>query len=70
MRAAILAALQRFGELTYSELAMCLEDELAGKFSGSVKWYCVSVKQDLEARGILKAWPKTRPLRWYIERSA
>lgn len=70
MRSAILDALARFGDMTYSELAICLEDELAGKFSGSVKWYCVSVKQDLEARGILKARPKTRPSRWYVDHSA
>ena len=69
MRAAIVDVLDRYGDMTFTELANCLEGELAGKFDGSVKWYCVSVKQDLEARGVLRFRPKTKPPCWYVDHS-
>jgi hypothetical protein len=36
-------------------------DELQTSFEGKVMWYCVSVKLDLEARGIIERIPKTSP---------
>ena len=41
-------------------------EELKNKFSGSIPWYVVSVKLDLEARGILERIPKTSPHRLRI----
>ena len=37
--------------------------ELSDAFDGKVVWYIVTVKLDLEARGILERIPKTSPHR-------
>lgn len=66
IRAAILDALAQDGELTFTELSQTLGESLAGKFDGSIGWYTTTVKLDLEARGILRARPKTSPPRWYV----
>ena len=70
IRSAMLELLERSGDMTFTEIGNALTDELRGKFEGSVMWYSVSVKQDLEARGILKFRPKTKPPKWYIDHTA
>ena len=56
----IIDALQD-NELTFTELSNQIENKLNGKFEGSIGWYVVCVKLDLEARGIVERIPKTRP---------
>lgn len=52
-KSAILARLKLAGDQTFTDLAKCLEEDLTG-FDGSVAWYTVTVKLDLEARGLLR----------------
>ena len=54
VRLAILKTLKERGEMTFTGLAQAVEADLAGRFEGSVAWYAVSVKLDLEARGELQ----------------
>ena len=54
------------GEISYQEMNKMVIEELKNKFSGSIPWYVVSVKLDLEARGILERIPKTSPHRLRI----
>ena len=49
------------GEITYQDLNDRIEEDLEGKFDGKIPWYVVTVKLDLEARGILERIPKTSP---------
>ncbi len=51
------------GELSFQELSEIAVDILTDKFDGKVLWYVVSVKLDLEARGVIKRIPKTSPHR-------
>ena len=48
-------------EITYQDLNDRIGEELEGKFDGKIPWYVVTVKLDLEARGILERIPKTSP---------
>lgn len=50
-------------ELTYTQLSEAAEKMLEGKFEGSIPWYVVVVKLDLEARGLIERIPNTRPQR-------
>ncbi len=63
VRAAIVTALQEQGSMTFGELTDAVTQRLAGTFDGSVSWYVVSVKLDLEARGVLRRMPGSRPQR-------
>lgn len=47
--------------ITYQELNQQGIDSLKGSFSGSVPWYLVTVKLDLEARGMIERIPGTSP---------
>ncbi len=51
------------GEIAFKDLSEIAVDILSDKFDGNVLWYVVSVKLDLEARGIIKRIPKTSPHR-------
>ncbi len=55
------------GEISYQEMNKVAIEELMHKFSGSIPWYVVTVKLDLEARGILERIPNTRPHRLRIK---
>lgn len=57
----ILATIKKQKVITFEELCDRAEDELTGTFDGKVLWYLVSVKLDLEARGIIERIPKTSP---------
>ena len=60
---AILEVIQKEGEISYEELSDRLIAEMQDTFDGKVIWYVVSVKLDLEARGIIERIPKTSPHR-------
>lgn len=47
--------------ISYKELSDLAIVELSNTFDGKVVWYIVSVKLDLEARGIIERIPKTSP---------
>ena len=61
MRAAIEKLLTENGPMSYGEMTPLLADHFNGRFDGSINWYAVSVKLDLEARGVIERIPKTRP---------
>ncbi len=61
IRRAIAEAIGGSDGMTYTELVAEVGQRLGGGFDGSVKWYVVSVKQDMEARGLLIRVPGTRP---------
>lgn len=50
-------------EISYEALNDLAEEQLTDTFDGKVGWYIVSVKLDLEARGIIERVPKTSPHR-------
>ena len=57
----ILKVLKLNEEITYQEVSDLAINELSSTFEGKVVWYVVSVKLDLEARGIIERVPKTSP---------
>jgi RNA:NAD 2'-phosphotransferase (TPT1/KptA family) len=61
VKAEILTVMASQQPLTFTQLAQAVENHLAAKFEGSISWYTVSVKLDLEARGIIERIPGTRP---------
>jgi hypothetical protein len=61
IREAILSALQKQNEITFMNLSRAVEKEVNGNFEGSVTWYVTCVKLDLEARGVIKRVPNSRP---------
>ncbi len=58
---AILTALRAQKEMTFMNLSRAVEKEVNGNFEGSVTWYVTTVKLDLEARGLVKRVPGSRP---------
>ncbi|AWV99263.1 DUF6958 family protein [Arcticibacterium luteifluviistationis] len=50
----ILMALKERGDIAFSHLFEEAKNELQPSFEGKVGWYFVSVKLDLEARGIIE----------------
>jgi hypothetical protein len=63
---AILEELKGVKEMSYQDLTTILEKDLEDKFDGKVGWYVVSVKLDLEARGVIERIPKSSPHRLRI----
>ena len=61
IRKAIISALQKQNEITFMNLSRAVEKEVNGTFEGSVTWYVTTVKLDLEARGLIKRVPNSRP---------
>ena len=57
----MLSIIKSAGEITYQDLNDQIVDQLEGKFEGKIPWYVVTVKLDLEARGIIERIPKTSP---------
>lgn len=56
----IVKTVQEHGSITYSKVNDLAVEQLTN-FDGSVPWYVVSVKLDLEARGVIERVPKTSP---------
>jgi hypothetical protein len=61
VREAILRILRDRGEISFQELTPAVENHIGGHFDGSVPWYTVTIKLDLEARGIIERLPGTSP---------
>jgi hypothetical protein len=61
IRDAILSALQKQNEISFMNLSRAVEKQVNGNFKGSVTWYVTTVKLDLEARGVIKRVPNSRP---------
>ena len=61
VKAVILDIRGKKGEMTYMELDGAVNAALDGKFEGSISWYCISVKLDLEARGIIERVAGSKP---------
>ncbi len=59
----ILAKIKEHGDIAYEDLNDLSEKELGPTFDGKIGWYIVSVKLDLEARGIIERIPKVSPHR-------
>ena len=58
---AILSALEKQKEISFMNLSRAVEKQVNGNFEGSVTWYVTTVKLDLEARGVIKRVPHSRP---------
>ncbi|MGH2625208.1 MAG: DUF6958 family protein [Anaerolineales bacterium] len=63
VRGAVLATLRTRGEMTSEALQDEIGRRLRGRFAGSVSWYYVTVKLDLEARKLIERVPRSRPQR-------
>lgn len=53
-------------ELTHTELVDQLTRSLKSKFSGNISWYAMTVKLDLEARGVIER-SASRPQKYRLE---
>jgi hypothetical protein len=61
IRETILDLIRDRGEITFADLTTQCKEQLAGRFEGSIPWYVVTVKLDLEARGEIERIPNRRP---------
>ena len=57
----IVETIEEHHEITFDALTDLADDKLSKSFDGKVIWYMVTVKLDLEARGIIERIPKTSP---------
>lgn len=57
----ILDEIEKNQPITYQDVNDRAVDALSATFDGKIPWYVVSVKLDLEARGIIERIPKTSP---------
>jgi 3-methyladenine DNA glycosylase AlkD len=59
---AILANLREADTLSFKEMTSRLVEQLQESFDGKVAWYVVTVKLDLEARGLIEQIPGKSPM--------
>ncbi len=59
----IVTTIEKHRDISFEDLGDLAEKELSATFDGKVLWYVVTVKLDLEARGIIERIPKTSPHR-------
>lgn len=57
----ILQTLKEHNQIKFEELSDLAQEKLTDSFDGKVLWYIVTVKLDMEARGIIERIPKTSP---------
>ncbi|MGB1242184.1 MAG: DUF6958 family protein [Chitinophagales bacterium] len=57
----LLKTIEAHGTISYEELNALAIRDLTNDFDGSVRWYVVTVKLDLEARKIIERIPKISP---------
>lgn len=63
VRSAILSILGQQQETPFKDLPAEVERSLEKEFDGSISWYVVTVKLDLEARGLIIRIPNSSPQR-------
>ena len=63
IRAYVLQTIREEGDISFEALSDRTVKDLSETFDGKVLWYVVTVKLDLEARGIIERIPKTSPHR-------
>ena len=61
IKAYLIKTIKAQNEITYQALNQKAIKELSKTFDGKVGWYVVTVKLDLEARGIIERIPKISP---------
>ncbi|MBS0000184.1 MAG: hypothetical protein KFF73_14480, partial [Cyclobacteriaceae bacterium] len=61
VRDTLIAILKENPQITYREMNKMAIDRLKGNFEGSISWYVVTVKLDMEANGIIERIQGTRP---------
>lgn len=61
VKKALTDTLNELGACTFKELTQAVQEMLKHNFEGSITWYLVTVKLDLEARNIIQRIPKTSP---------
>ena len=61
IKSEILAIMNSHGMITFKDLLHEMNINLTDRFEGSIAWYTVSVKLDLEARKILERISGTSP---------
>ena len=57
----IIETITKHKEISYEDLNDLAVEKLKESFDGKVTWYVVTIKLDLEARGIIERIPKTSP---------
>ncbi len=62
IKKAVLEVLKSQEPMTPSELFDAMTAKLEGKFDGRIGWYTMSLKLDLEARGVIAHDRKTRQI--------
>jgi hypothetical protein len=63
IRDGILEVLSENGEMSFQEMNREVTRRLDDRFDGRVPWYVVTVKLDLEARGMIERIPEISPQR-------
>ncbi len=63
IRQAILSVMGEQEETFFKDLPGEVEQKVGTGFDGSISWYVVTVKLDLEARGLIIRVPKSSPQR-------
>ncbi len=63
VRQAIELVLREQPGTTFNRLTELVRERIGGTFDGSVSWYVVSVKLDLEARGVVQRVDNRSPQR-------
>jgi len=63
IREYVLTTITEAGDISFEALSDRAVEDLSESFDGKVLWYVVTVKLDLEARGIIERIPKTSPHR-------
>jgi hypothetical protein len=63
IKQAILKRIEQHGIISFKDLPTAVEANLEEPFDGSIGWYTVSVKLDLEARGVIERIPGRSPQR-------
>lgn len=61
MKSAILTVLSTTSEVSLKDLTAQVKKDLVGRFEGSVGWYLISVKQDLESKKVIEIIPNKKP---------
>lgn len=57
---AILDSISEVGKIKFMDLSKAVQKKIPG-FKGSINWYMVTVKLDLESRGMIKRVTKASP---------